>query len=84
MPDINSLEQNPVDYYNHNHFEDALQVLLTTNKTLRREGKKITEEFNVGESKEVYKIKAGHFIVIEQNNLGLNILRLYIRLIGLE
>lgn len=71
MPDINSLEQNPVDYYNHNHFEDALQLLLTTNKTLRREGKKIIEEFNVGESKEVYKIKAGHFIVIEQNNLGL-------------
>lgn len=69
----NWLEKNPVDYYNENHKETIIKLLLAKNKTLRREGNKFFEEHNSSERVPVYSFSQGYFLVLANNKLALKV-----------
>jgi len=64
------LEQNPVDWYNLNKFEDALSLIIRKDKTLLYENEKL---FTIVEKKEIVIAtkKCNNLLVKEINKLGL-------------
>lgn len=66
------LEQNPVDYYNLNHYKDALELLIKKNKKLSIEGRDVFIR-NDSKKPEVFLKRDGgvYYEVVAENNMGL-------------
>jgi len=65
------LEQNPVDYYNLNHREDALELLLRKNKKLILKGDDIVIKIDTKKEQTFMKKEGVFFEVVHENNMGL-------------
>lgn len=65
------LEQNPVDYYNLNHREDALELLLRKNKKLILKGEDIVIKIDTKKEQFFMKKEGVFFKVVHENNMGL-------------
>lgn len=65
------LEQNPVDYYNLNHTEDALELLLRKNKKLILNGSEIVIKTDSRKTTTFMQREGVFFKVLLENNMGL-------------
>jgi len=67
----NWLEQNPVDWYNHNKLKDAIKILSSKDETLVLDGDFIVSRVGKKNQTQILKIVEGHFEVLTENSLGL-------------
>jgi len=65
------LEQNPCDYYNINHSEDAVKILLSRDKRLSANGKDIDIRIDSRNKKPLLKKSGVSWNVLDDNDLGL-------------
>lgn len=65
------LEQNPCDYYNQNHVDDAIELLLKKNKRLLLNGKKLLMKTDSKKSIVFMNYNGNYFEVLLENNMGL-------------
>jgi hypothetical protein len=65
------LEQNPVDYYNLNHTEEALELLLRKNKKLILSGNEVVIKTDAKKTDIFMKREGVFFKVLLENNMGL-------------
>tara|TARA_R110002012_G_scaffold322078_1_gene554677 strand:- start:2338 stop:3873 length:1536 start_codon:yes stop_codon:yes gene_type:complete len=65
------LEKNPVDYYNQNHSEEAIEIVLRKNKKLFIKGKDIVIKSDSKEPKIFMKRTGIFFKIVHENNMGL-------------
>ena len=70
MTKPNHLEQNCVDWFNNNKFDNTLSILLKKDKTLHLEDDKLTATINKVKTVIAEK-KDFNFFIVEDNSLGL-------------